>query len=119
MNETDLKNFRSFLLNQKSAILNKTTEFKTSQSVERTRLSDEAEAAQLDLTNNLSIRLQERDHTLLIQIENALAKIEAGTYGECESCGDEIGEKRLQARPFACLCISCMEEQEGAGRFLN
>lgn len=41
------------------------------------------------------------------QIRKALARIEAGTYGECESCGEPIGEKRLAALPYATTCIEC------------
>ncbi len=42
----------------------------------------------------------------------ALEKIEDGIYGECESCGEDIGMKRLEARPVAELCIDCKSEQE-------
>jgi DnaK suppressor protein len=49
---------------------------------------------------------------LLQKIESALAKIEAGTYGTCLSCGEDIGLARLQARPVATLCIDCKAQQE-------
>ena len=45
-------------------------------------------------------------------VDQAIAKIEAGEYGLCESCGEEIGNKRLEARPVAELCIDCKAEQE-------
>jgi DnaK suppressor protein len=48
----------------------------------------------------------------LLEIDKSLNKIAQGTYGECEGCGDTISAKRLQARPLAPLCISCMEERE-------
>jgi DnaK suppressor protein len=57
-------------------------------------------------------RLRERERGLLAKIEEALQKIEQGVYGECESCGEEIGLKRLEARPVAELCIDCKSEQE-------
>lgn len=99
------------LLFQKSSILNKTSEFKKLQS-ESVQLSDEAEVASNDLSQNLSIHLHERDLNSLLQIEKALGKITEGTYGECESCGDSIHPKRLEARPLATMCIACMEELE-------
>lgn len=109
---------RNFLLEQKSQILNKTNEFKHEQQVnEREAISDEAEAASQDASLNLSIHLHERDRTLLFKIERALSKIQEGTYGQCESCASPIGGKRLQARPFADLCIECQEEQEETERF--
>ncbi len=57
-------------------------------------------------------RLRERERVLIKKIEYAIAKIENGTYGECESCGEDIGLKRLEARPVAELCIDCKSQQE-------
>ncbi|WII73053.1 TraR/DksA C4-type zinc finger protein [Bdellovibrio sp. 22V] len=111
LTETDLKNLRESLLFQKSAILNKTHEFKAEQS-SIANVADEAEAASQDISNNMSIHLHERDRTALYAIERALSKIADGTYGQCEACGEIIGARRLQARPFTALCIECMEEQE-------
>ncbi len=60
-----------------------------------------------------------RERRLLIKIEKTLEKIDQGTYGECEGCGDEIGAKRLVARPVASLCIACKDEQERLERQLE
>jgi DnaK suppressor protein len=49
---------------------------------------------------------------LLAQTERALARIETGTYGSCESCGEPIGKARLQAFPRAMLCVSCKQREE-------
>jgi len=49
---------------------------------------------------------------LLAQAERALARIDAGTYGSCESCGEPIGKARLQAFPRATLCVSCKQREE-------
>lgn len=106
-----LPSIKESLLFQKSQILNRTDEFKRSQQ-ESVQLSDEAEVASNDLSNNLSIHLHERSMKALLEIDKALNKIAQGTYGECEGCGDNISPKRLQARPLAPLCISCMEERE-------
>tara|TARA_B110001454_G_scaffold219198_1_gene251557 strand:- start:134820 stop:135350 length:531 start_codon:yes stop_codon:yes gene_type:complete len=106
-----LPTIKESLLFQKSQILNRTNEFKRSQQ-ESVQLSDEAEVASNDLSNNLSIHLHERSMKALLEIDKALNKISQGTYGECEGCGDTISAKRLQARPLAPLCISCMEERE-------
>jgi len=118
MNVSDLNFFKAYLLSQKSSILNKNHEFKSEQASEREIVSDEAEIASNDLSMTLSIHLHERDRSALYQIERALSKLEDGTYGQCESCADHIDPKRLQARPFASLCIICKEEQEDP-RYLN
>ena len=49
---------------------------------------------------------------LLDRTESALARIEAGTYGICESCGQPIGKARLQAFPRAVLCVTCKQREE-------
>ena len=68
-----------------------------------------------------SSKLFEREHELAIthntrelveQTEHALARIEAGTYGVCESCGKPIGKARLLAFPRATLCVECKQRQE-------
>ncbi|MNT68524.1 RNA polymerase-binding transcription factor DksA [compost metagenome] len=112
LSQTDLEKLKESLLFQKSTILNKTHEFKEEQS-SMASVSEEAEAASLDISNNMSIHLLERDRSALYAIERALGKISDGTYGQCESCGEIIGARRLEARPFTALCIDCMEEQEG------
>ncbi|MGZ3742911.1 MAG: TraR/DksA family transcriptional regulator [Pseudobdellovibrionaceae bacterium] len=111
MNSTELSKIRESLLLQKSAILNKTNEFKKEQS-RAVMVSDEAEAASIDLSNNISIHLHERDRNSLIMIERALGKISEGTYGQCEGCGGLISARRLQARPFTTMCVECMEDLE-------
>lgn len=111
LTEQELSVLKESLLFQKSTILNKTHEFKSEQA-DSSCTADEAEAASLDISTNLSIHLHERDRTALYAIERALSKMAAGTYQECECCGEIIGARRLQARPFTALCIECMEEQE-------
>jgi RNA polymerase-binding transcription factor len=60
--------------------------------------------------HELSLTYNARD--LLAQTERALARIESGTYGSCESCGQPIGKARLQAFPRATLCVSCKQREE-------
>ena len=47
----------------------------------------------------------------LLEVDAALAKLESGTYGQCESCGDDIAEDRLEAMPAARLCMSCASKR--------
>jgi len=112
MTGRDILFFKTFLLTQKSSILNKTHEFKTDQLGLQEVTGDDAEMASRDLSMNVSLHLHERDRSALLQIDRALGKIEGGTYGQCELCSEHIEIKRLKARPFALLCIDCMEEQE-------
>ncbi len=59
-----------------------------------------------------TLSLMENDGGTLTQIETALERIEEGTYGQCEECGVKIPKSRLNAIPFATLCIRCAEQQE-------
>ncbi len=73
---------------------------------------DEMDAASSEINLAFTGRLRERERGLLAKIDQSLEKIVANEYGLCESCGDEIGLKRLEARPVAELCIDCKAEQE-------
>lgn len=55
----------------------------------------------------LTLRTRDRERKLLRKIEKSLSEIEIGDYGYCQTCGTEIGLKRLSARPTATLCIDC------------
>ena len=117
MTGTDLLFFKNFLVAQKGSILNKTHEFKTDQLSTGLPEGDDADIASHNLSMNVSLHLHERDRNVLLEIDRALGKIEGGTYGQCEACSQDIQIKRLKARPFAALCIDCMEEQEGPRQF--
>lgn len=73
---------------------------------------DEIDTAAAESSLSFTARLRERERRLLSKIDRTLEKIERGTYGQCESCGEAIGVERLLARPVASLCISCKDEQE-------
>ena len=77
---------------------------------------DEIDAASSEMNLAFQGRLRERERGLIVKIHQALRKIEEGVYGECESCGEEISLKRIEARPMAELCIDCKAEQEAFER---
>lgn len=57
--------------------------------------------------------LDDADHLQLLRISTALARIDDGSYGTCVNCGDEIPRERLEANPWATLCIDCKRRSEG------
>lgn len=109
----DLTGLRESLLYQKSVILNKTLRFKE-EGLSTVVAADESDVAAIESNNSISIHLHERDRQALLHIEKALGKIDMGSYGFCDSCGQQISQGRLTARPFTDLCIECMEEREGS-----
>src|SRR5690606_2407661 len=60
----------------------------------------------------LQLKIQGRGRFYMLKVNEAMARIENGTFGECEECGVDIGLERLKARPTAKLCIHCKDEQE-------
>ncbi|NIP38135.1 MAG: TraR/DksA family transcriptional regulator [Candidatus Dadabacteria bacterium] len=68
-----------------------------------------------DRDRELALMFTDRERTKLVQIDEALKRIEEGGYGECDNCMDEIGEDRLSVMPFAKLCLSCKIELERHG----
>jgi RNA polymerase-binding protein DksA len=74
--------------------------------------NDQADVGSTTLERDHEMSLANNARDMLDQIERALAKIEDGTYGVCESCGNAIGKGRLQAFPRATLCVSCKEREE-------
>ena len=75
-------------------------------------LPDPNDRATRESTINGELRMRDRDRKLISKIQQALERIEAGTFGLCASCGGPIGAARLRARPVTELCIDCKREAE-------
>jgi len=73
---------------------------------------DEADAGSKTFEREHEMSLANNSRDLLQQVQRALARIDAGTYGRCESCGNAIPKPRLQAFPRATLCVSCKQREE-------
>jgi DnaK suppressor protein len=83
------------------------------------RESELEESAQKDRMTRLESRLTERGQILLRQIDDALERIDTGTFGACERCGNDISTPRLKAMPTAALCIDCANALEKRQRTLG
>jgi DnaK suppressor protein len=75
-------------------------------------LLDPTDRAALESDRNFTLRIRDRERRLIGKLNEALEKIEDGTFGICEMCGNQISEKRLMARPVTTLCIECKTEEE-------
>ena len=117
MKKSDLKKFKKILEDRKEGILkNSLSVSEPMYALKEEDLLDEVDLASSESDQSMSIRLHDRERTLLKKIEKALNKIEKEEYGVCEECEEEIGHKRLEARPVTDLCIRCKEEQERVER---
>jgi len=84
-------------------------------SVEEENFPDPTDRASLESNRNFTLRLRDRDRKLVAKIQEAIKRIDGGTFGTCEGCGGEIEKKRLIARPVTSQCIDCKtvaEEEE-------
>src|SRR6266852_1384900 len=75
---------------------------------------DAVESAEADIQEDLEFALVQMKSETLNKITDALTRLEQGDYGYCFDCGEEIGEKRLRALPFAVRCKDCEEAKEVA-----
>jgi len=76
------------------------------------KLPDPSDRATKEMELNLARIMQERNNGLIRKIEQALDRIDDGTYGICEECEEDISEQRLKARPFSILCVECKTLKE-------
>ncbi len=77
---------------------------------------DTAESSEADIQDDIEFALIQMKSETLHKIEEALARLEDGTFGNCFECGDEISERRLRALPFAVRCKDCEEAREIAAQ---
>lgn len=73
---------------------------------------DAAESSELDIQDEIEFALIQMKAETLNKIDEALRRLEEGTYGYCFECGEEVSEKRLRALPFAVRCKDCEEARE-------
>lgn len=117
MKKSDVVKFTKILEDRRNEILDQAATMKEPvYTIEVEDLPDEVDLASSESDQSMNIRLRDREQTLLKKINKALDKIKEGTYGTCETCGEEISVRRLEARPVTDLCIRCKEEQERVER---
>ncbi len=107
MNKTQTKHFVKILNNWKSELSNDIDRTVHHMQDDVTAFADPNDRASQESDMALELRNRDRERKLIKKIDETLRSIDAGEYGYCESCGVEIGLKRLEARPTATLCIDC------------
>ncbi|MED5523285.1 MAG: RNA polymerase-binding protein DksA [Pseudomonadota bacterium] len=107
MNEAQLAHFRKILEAWRRQLREEVDRTVTHMKDEAANFADPADRASQEEEFSLELRTRDRERKLIKKIEKTLQIIEDGDYGYCESCGVEIGIRRLEARPTAELCIDC------------
>lgn len=107
MNEPQIEHFRSILQNWKSELMREVDRTVHHMQDEAANFPDPNDRATQESEFSLELRTRDRERKLIKKIEESLENLERGDYGYCETCGIEIGLRRLEARPTASQCIDC------------
>jgi DnaK suppressor protein len=107
MSSKQLAHFRTILETLKAEMMNDIERTVHTMQDEATVFADPNDRASQETDIAIELRNRDRERKLIKKIEETIATIESGDYGYCNSCGIEIGIKRLEARPTASLCIDC------------
>ena len=112
LSKKKLEYFRNLLDERLAALLNEANRTVTGMTSHKENLPDPTDRAALESDRNFTLRIRDRERKLIGKIKEALERIDDGTYGICELCGEDISEPRLKARPVTTLCIDCKQRQE-------
>jgi DnaK suppressor protein len=112
MSKDQLGHFRSILWTWKRDLMEEVDRTMTHMKDEAANPPDPNDRATLESEFALELRTRDRERKLIRKIEEALSRIEDGSYGYCLETGEPIGVKRLEARPVATLCIEAQERRE-------
>lgn len=112
MNKKKQEEFRKRLLEELARLIQGASKTLNGMSHEKTLFPDPTDRAALEADRNFLLRIRDRERKLILKIREALNRIDEGTFGICEQCGNEISDSRLLARPVATRCMNCKELEE-------
>lgn len=112
MNPDQLEHFRNLLLAWRQELAEEVDRTVGHMRQDAANFADPSDRATQEEEFGLELRARDRERKLSKKIDEALRRIDAGDYGYCDTCGIEIGIRRLEARPTATLCIDCKQLAE-------
>ncbi len=112
MKKKDLEYFKQLLSERLETLLADASGTVSGMIDEKPRFPDPTDRAAMESDRNFTLRIRDRERKLIGKIREAIERMEKGTYGICESCGEGISVKRLKARPVTTQCIDCKTEEE-------
>ena len=119
MNAKMKEYFRQKLESWKNELLKESSQTLNNLQTENEAKPDVTDRASEEIDRTFELRTRDRERKLINKIDAALRRIEDGTYGYCEETGEQIGLKRLEARPVATLSLEAQEMHEKAEKRLN
>lgn len=112
MSEMQREYFRQKLLRWRAELLHESSQTLVHLQEESLAEPDIADRASLETDRSLELRTRDRERKLIAKIDDALRRIDEGTYGYCEETAEPIGLRRLEARPIATLSVEAQERHE-------
>jgi DnaK suppressor protein len=112
MNKKDLAYFRSKLEDMSASILVEAEKTISDMTDHTDNYPDPTDRASAESDRSFELRIRDRERKLLSKIKEAIERIDNGSYGICDDCGDDIAKERLEARPVTTYCIDCKTRQE-------
>lgn len=112
MEKDRLEHFRSILNGKLEELLSGADKAVSGMSEKEENFPDPTDRASLETDRNFLLRVKDRERKLISKVKEAIQRIDDGSYGVCELCGEGISDKRLEARPVTTCCIECKKEEE-------
>lgn len=119
MKKKDVDYFKDFLKNRLEELLSHADDTVSGMTQPKENFPDPTDRASLESERNFMLRIRDRENKLIKKIRSALERIENGTFGVCEECGENISIKRLKARPVTTQCIDCKTKEEASEKALG
>ena len=112
MDKEMLERFRQQLIDKRQEILDEVDRTLDDMTDQTTNIPDPNDRASVESGRSFELHIRDRERKLLSKIEEALYRIDDEEFGVCDGCGEDIGIKRLEARPVTTYCIDCKTLQE-------
>lgn len=112
MKKKDTEYFKQFLTDRLEELLSQVDDTVSGMTAMKENYPDPTDRATLEADRNFMLRIRDRESKLIKKIKKALERIENGTFGVCESCGEDISIKRMKVRPVTTQCIDCKTKEE-------
>ena len=112
MDTDKLEYFRGVLQEEMQSLLDEAGKTVSEMTADNTNFPDPNDRATQESDRTFELRIRDRERRLINKIREALERIEDGTFGICDTCGEEISDGRLKARPVTTMCIDCKIEDE-------
>ena len=119
MKKKDLDYFKNLLSERLEELLAQADNTVSGMTAPKENFPDPTDRASLEADRNFMLRIRDREAKLIKKIKKTLDRIDSGTFGICEKCGEDISLKRLKARPVTTQCIDCKTKEEALEKALG